>query len=61
MNARGSNTDFGSRTFHQLAFSATAHFGILHPAFLVRLPLDQDLKEVLSNVVGVSVAVTYPH
>ena len=46
---------FGERTVHQAAAALGYRFAGAHPMLWVRLPLDQDLTEVLSMVLGLGV------
>jgi hypothetical protein len=48
---------FGEQTFHQLAFAASAGLGNLRPGIQIRLPLDDDFKEVVDFVFGVNLGI----
>ena len=55
----GEDMDFGERTFHQLGFEAGLKFGRIHPGIHLRLPLDDDLSEVLDSVIGLNCSVQF--
>jgi hypothetical protein len=50
----GEDMDFGERTFHQLGFEAGLKFGRIHPGIHLRLPLDEDLSDILDSVIGLN-------
>ncbi len=49
--------DFSERTFHQLGIAANARVGRFTPGLSMRVPLDEDLSEVLNYVFGVTLGV----
>ncbi len=49
--------DFGGRTLHQFGFVARIGLGNVRPGVHMRLPLDQDLSDVLDFVFGLNVAI----
>lgn len=51
------NIDFGERTQHDLAFGASTRFGRFHPGVYVRIPLDDELNDLLNHVLGLRLAV----
>ncbi len=56
----GENLDFGEATFHQFAFAAAGTFGQFQPGVSVRIPVDEDLSDIVDLVFGVDLAVTLP-
>jgi hypothetical protein len=46
--------DLSKRTFHQLGILASARISSFHPGLYYRVPLDENLKEMISGVFGVS-------
>jgi hypothetical protein len=53
-------TTIGGRSAHEAVAAAAAAFGRFQPGVQVRLPLDDDLRDVLDLVVGVSLGVALP-
>jgi hypothetical protein len=45
---------FGERTYNHLTFGATRRVGPWIPGLYVRMPLDEDLREVLDFVAGLT-------
>jgi hypothetical protein len=52
-----SGGDLSDRMFHQVGFIADAQFGRFIPGVYYRVPLDKNLKEVISGVLGVSLGI----
>lgn len=48
------------RTFHQMGISAGMAAGLLQPALLIRIPLDEDLKEAYHYTIGLNLTVKLP-
>lgn len=59
MLATESDMDFGERTIHQLGAFASYDFGQFRPGAHFRLPIDDDLGDVLNFVWGISLAVEF--
>ena len=53
--ATESDLDFGERTVHQLGFAGNYDFGSLKPGIHFRIPLDDDLTDLLNYVYGFNV------
>ncbi|MGH7538328.1 MAG: hypothetical protein ACREMF_06820 [Gemmatimonadales bacterium] len=53
------NLSLGERTVHDLSLGAAVAFGRLRPGVLVRLPLENDLSQVLNASVGVKLEVAF--
>ncbi|MDH4158426.1 MAG: hypothetical protein OEW00_14240, partial [candidate division Zixibacteria bacterium] len=47
------------RTMHQLSFSATYTAGSFRPGFQARIPLDEDLKDILEHSIGLSLSYVF--
>ena len=56
-NATNDGADFGEASVHQLDLGADFLAGSVRPGVMVKLPLDDDLTNVLGSVVGVTVTV----
>lgn len=54
-----SNIDIGARTLHQGSLGAGVVLGRWRPGVEVRVPLDQDLKDLLDLSVGMKLEVTF--
>jgi len=52
--------DFGERTIHQLGLSGSYEFGNFIPGILFRVPMDDDLSEILDFVFGINVGYRLP-
>ncbi|UCG60914.1 MAG: hypothetical protein JSV52_11370 [Candidatus Zixiibacteriota bacterium] len=52
--------DFGERTVHQLGFFGGYDAGVFEPGFHFRVPLDEDLSDVLDFLWGINLTVTFP-
>jgi hypothetical protein len=52
--------EVNKRTYHQLAFSLGLNIGIVRPDIQYRIVLDEYLKHVVSNIIGVSLNVALP-
>lgn len=52
-----SNMSFGERTLHQLGAAVTVGSGAVRPGVQLRLPLDQDMTDILDYVVTLHVSV----
>ncbi len=48
--------DLGERTLHQLALAGSVELGRYRPGVQVRIPLDEDLRDILDLVVSFSLA-----
>lgn len=55
-----SDINVGERTLHQLGLALTLGGGRVRPGAQLRIPLDQDLTDVLDAVFGLSLTVTLP-
>jgi hypothetical protein len=51
--------DLEERSLNQLSLNAGVWFGNVRPAIQLRFPLDSDLKDVLSSVLGLTLAVRW--
>ncbi len=49
--------DPSERTFHQVGILASARIGSFHPGLYYRVPVDKNLKDIISGVFGVSLGV----
>lgn len=52
-----SDLDFGERSVHQFGLSGALNTGTVRPGLLVRIPLDEDLRDNIDYVVGVNLTV----
>ena len=52
--------DFGENTLHELRFRASFAGGNVRPMLQLRLPLDEDYKDVLDSVIGVGLEIYVP-
>jgi|WetSurMetagenome_2_1015567.scaffolds.fasta_scaffold30528_3 hypothetical protein len=52
------NGNLSDRMFHQLGIFTLVRFGIIHPGFYYRIPLDDHLQIILNGVFGLSLGVT---
>ena len=52
--------DVGDCTIHQLTLSAGYRLGLVEPVAFVRVPLDEDLGDVLTSVIGLGLSVRLP-
>jgi hypothetical protein len=52
--------DVGERTLHQIGLALTGGGGRIRPGAQIRLPLDEDLNDLLDVVFGVSLTVALP-
>ena len=48
--------DFGERTFHQLGLAANVAFGVARPGISFRVPLDEDMTDILDIVYGLTLS-----
>lgn len=55
-----SDLSFGERTIHQLGLSASYATGRFIPGILFRVPMDDDLSEILDFVFGINVGYRLP-
>lgn len=53
------NLNFGERTWHQLGFETNLRLGMLQPAFYLRIPLDEDLRNLIDAVFGLGLNVSW--
>jgi hypothetical protein len=53
MLATEDDLDFGQRTLHQFSLSLSGRFGSFQPSLHLRLPLDDNLSELYSQIIGV--------
>jgi len=53
------NASFAERSIHQLGFNASVGLGKVRPGVHFRLPLDDDLKNVIDSVLGVNLGVQF--
>jgi len=52
-----SDLDFGERTVFEFGVESWVAFGRLRPGLQLRLPIDEDLSDMVNSVIGVSVEV----
>lgn len=60
MLATEGDLSFGERTIHQLGVMGNMHFGNFRPGLHLRIPLDDDLTEVLDYVYGFNLTMDIP-
>ena len=53
------NADFGERSMHQLTFGLDILLGTLRPGVYIRIPLDEDHKEVINSVFGITLGIDF--
>ena len=49
--------DFGERTLHQLGLAANVAFGVVQPGISFRVPLDEDLTDILDFIFGLTLGI----
>jgi hypothetical protein len=50
---------FDERSMHQLTFCLDFYLGALRPGFYIRIPMDEDLKDVVSVVYGIGLGIDF--
>jgi hypothetical protein len=50
---------FGERSMHQLTFGLDLILGIFRPGVSIRIPLDEEYKEMISSVFGISLGIDF--
>jgi len=53
------NGNFGERSTHQLTFGLDILLGIFRPGIQIRIPLDEDYKDVLNVVIGITLGIDF--
>jgi hypothetical protein len=53
------DADFGERSMHQLTFGLDIILGMLKPGVYIRIPLDEEYKEVIKTVFGISLGIEF--
>jgi hypothetical protein len=51
--------DFGERSFHQLTFGVDILLGMFRPGVYIRIPLDEDFKDLISSIFGLSLGIDF--
>jgi hypothetical protein len=51
--------DFAENSFHQLGFSLDFVLGKLRPGVYLRIPLDENLSDIVDAVVGLSLGIQF--
>jgi hypothetical protein len=51
--------DFAQNSWHQLGFSLDLVFGKVRPSVYFRIPLDEDFREIVDAVVGLSLGIQF--
>lgn len=59
-NVTSEEAGFGEASFHQLAVAVDVPLGTFQPGVSFRVPIDDDLGDIIDWVVGLSVAVNIP-
>jgi hypothetical protein len=57
--ASADNGDFGERSFHQLTFGLDIILGMFRPGVTIRIPLDDEYKDMISTVFGISLGIDF--
>ena len=50
---------FGERSMHQLTFGLDVILGIFRPGAYIRIPLDDEYKEMINSVIGISLGIDF--
>ncbi len=50
---------FGERSMHQLTFGLDLILGMFRPGVYIRIPLDEEYKEMISSVFGISLGIDF--
>lgn len=53
----GEDLDFGEATVHQLGLAAGVAWGTIQPGISLRVPLDEDLRDILDFVFGLTLGI----
>lgn len=56
----GENLDFGQASFHQITVAVAGNFGQFQPGVSLRIPVDEDLGDIVDLVYGVNLALKFP-
>ncbi len=51
--------DFGERSTHQLTFGLDILLGIIRPGVQIRIPLDEDYKDTMNFVIGITLGIDF--
>ena len=51
--------DFGERSFHQLTFGLDIILGMFRPGAYIRIPLDEEYKDMINTVFGISLGIDF--
>ena len=51
--------DFAERSFHQLTFGLDFMLGMFRPGIYIRIPLDEEYKEMINTVFGISLGIDF--
>ncbi|UCE41130.1 MAG: hypothetical protein JSV17_17125 [Candidatus Aminicenantes bacterium] len=51
--------DFGERSMHQLTFGLDIILGMFRPGAYIRIPLDEEYKEIIDTVIGISLGIDF--
>lgn len=51
--------NFGERSLHQLTFGLDIILGMFRPGVYIRIPLDEDLKDMINTVWGISLGIEF--
>ncbi len=54
--ASGEDGDFNDNSMHQAGLTATSRWGSFKPSLTFKLPLDQDLKDMIGYVLGINLS-----
>ncbi len=57
--ATADNGDFSERSLHQLTFGVDIILGMFRPGAYIRIPLDEEYKEMISSVFGISLGIDF--
>jgi hypothetical protein len=53
------DADFGERSMHQLTFGLDIDLGMFRPGAYIRIPLDEEYKEFVNTVFGISLGIDF--
>jgi hypothetical protein len=53
------DADFGERSMHQLTFGLDFILGLFRPGVYIRIPLDEEYKEMINTVFGISLGIDF--
>lgn len=53
------DADFGERSWHQLTFGLDIQLGMFKPGVYIRIPLDDEYKEVIKSVFGITLGIDF--